>query len=132
MPSTKTVMTPEGFLAAARARAEEEAARKRADEEVQLAAALQASQRKAEEQAAARARAEQEEQAQLAAALEASKAAESTVQASPSFTAPASDHPNPMNPTPTPTPWQELQDAASGKVYYYNSETRETTWNRPV
>lgn len=28
--------------------------------------------------------------------------------------------------------WKELRDEASGNVYYYNSVTGETTWDRPV
>mmetsp|Transcript_74645 Transcript_74645/g.205809 ORF Transcript_74645/g.205809 Transcript_74645/m.205809 type:complete len:522 (-) Transcript_74645:126-1691(-) len=29
-------------------------------------------------------------------------------------------------------PWSALRDHASGRQYYYNSETKETTWERPL
>jgi hypothetical protein len=28
--------------------------------------------------------------------------------------------------------WKEIMDAASGKPYYYNSKTNETTWENPL
>jgi hypothetical protein len=31
-----------------------------------------------------------------------------------------------------PTTWREVKDPASGRSYWYNSATRETTWVRPA
>jgi len=28
--------------------------------------------------------------------------------------------------------WKELQDKTSGRLYYVNRETRETTWTKPA
>jgi serine/threonine protein kinase len=33
---------------------------------------------------------------------------------------------------PLPVGWQEFDDSASGKKYYYNEQTNETTWSRPL
>lgn len=33
---------------------------------------------------------------------------------------------------PLPEPWKQHIDAASGRVYYYNSDTKERSWTRPV
>jgi hypothetical protein len=35
-----------------------------------------------------------------------------------------------LGPPPT-SPWKETVDPASGKVYYYNGDTKETRWERP-
>ena len=31
-----------------------------------------------------------------------------------------------------PDPWYEFKDEKSGELYYYNAETKETTWQRPT
>ena len=31
-----------------------------------------------------------------------------------------------------PDPWYEFKDEKSGEPYYYNAETKETTWHRPT
>ena len=33
---------------------------------------------------------------------------------------------------PLPVDWSEVEDSASGQVYYYNSTTGETSWDRPI
>ena len=30
-----------------------------------------------------------------------------------------------------PDPWYEFKDEKSGELYYYNAETKETTWRKP-
>lgn len=39
----------------------------------------------------------------------------------------ALDHPGSATST-----WKEMREEASGNVYYYNSVTHETTWDRPA
>lgn len=36
------------------------------------------------------------------------------------------------NPTAAPSPWTEAIDPSSGKVYYHNQTTGDTSWCRPV
>ncbi len=33
---------------------------------------------------------------------------------------------------PLPAEWRECEDESSGQVYYFNEETKETAWERPV
>ena len=35
-------------------------------------------------------------------------------------------------PDPLPPGWEEMQDPSSGRVYYFNRETNETTWDQPT
>jgi len=37
-----------------------------------------------------------------------------------------------MNAEPLPPGWKEVQDPTSGQTYYYDTQTRQSTWRRPV
>lgn len=40
--------------------------------------------------------------------------------------------PPPRPPPPLPPHWKEVPDPSSGDIYYWNSQTGETSWDRPA
>jgi hypothetical protein len=64
---------------------------------------------------------------------EALRKAEAKTLAKATDTPSASDPPSPyVEEAPLPAGWKEAKDEDSGRIYYYNKKTKQTSWDRPL